>query len=80
MIRVVNSAEPVVSSRSLSSGNSGVRSSKRGRFRASSGASPDTESMRMRAGNFSFDAAGRQAPSTKSPRRMANRRAWLIEM
>ena len=40
----------------------------------------DTESMRMRAGNFSFDAAGRHAPSTKSPRRMAKRRAWLIEM
>ncbi len=40
MIRVVNSAAPVVSRRSLSSGNSGVRSSNRGRFRASSGASP----------------------------------------
>jgi hypothetical protein len=41
MILVVVSAEPEVSSRSLSSGNSGVRSSKRGRLRASSGVSPD---------------------------------------
>ena len=64
MIRVVISAAPGVSSRSFSSGNSGVRSSNRGRLRASSGARPDTESMRIRAGNFSLDAAGRLAPST----------------
>ena len=40
MIRVVTSAAPGVSSLSFASGNSGVRSSNRGRFRASSGASP----------------------------------------
>ena len=37
---MVSSADPVVSSRSFSSGKRGVRSSNRGRFRASSGASP----------------------------------------
>ena len=55
---------PGVSRLSFSSGNSGVRSSNRGRLRASSGARPETVSMRMSAGNFSLDAAGRQAPST----------------
>ena len=64
MIRVVISAAPGVSSLSFESGNSGVRSSNRGRFRASSGDSPETVSIRMRAGNFSLDAAGRLAPST----------------
>ena len=64
MRAVTFSLAPGISRRSLSSGNSGVRSSNRGRLRASSGSSPETVSMRSRAGYFSLFAAGRQAPST----------------
>ena len=64
-IRAVRlSLSPGCSRFSFSSGNSGVRSSKRGRFRASSGSSPDTVSIRSRAGYRSLFDAGRQAPST----------------
>ncbi len=55
---------PGTSSRSLLSGKSGVRSSKRGRSRAWSGVSPLIESTRSRAGYFSLLPAGRLAPST----------------
>ena len=53
---------PGISRRSFSSGNSGVRSSKRGRLRASSGRLPLIASRRSRAGYFSLLAAGRVAP------------------
>ena len=53
---------PGTSRRSFSSGNSGVRSSKRGRLRASSGVMSLTVSMRSRAGYFSLLPAGRLAP------------------
>ncbi|CAB5000611.1 unannotated protein [freshwater metagenome] len=57
---------------SFSSGNSGVRSSNRGRFRASSGSMPLTVSMRNSAGFFSLCPAGREVPARKSPRRSPN--------
>ena len=60
---VMFSFSPGISRWSRSSGNSGVRSSKRGRLRASSGSMPDTVSIRSRAGNFSVEPAGRQKPS-----------------
>ena len=47
------------SRRSFSSGNSGVRSSNRGRWRACSGSPPLTVSMRSSAGFFSLRPAGR---------------------
>ncbi len=67
------------SSRRRSSGNSGVRSSKRGRSRASSGSMPFTLSMRSSAGFFSPRLAGRLAPSRKSPRRRPSWRVCLTE-
>ncbi len=57
------SLSPSISRLRRESGNSGVRSSKRGRFRASSGSSCEMVSMRSRAGYFSLFDAGRQAPS-----------------
>ena len=69
-MRGVRSVLPsVVSSFSFSSGNSGVRSSKRGRRRATSGSMPATLSTRSSAGYFSFDAAGRKPPTRASPLR-----------
>ena len=64
MIRHVMSPGCVRRSRggSRSSGNSGVRSSKRGRSRACSGSMPLTSSMRSSAGFFSWRPAGRLAP------------------
>ena len=50
------------SSRSFSSGNSGVRSSNRGRVRAFSGSPPLTVSIRSSAGFFSLRPAGRLQP------------------
>ena len=79
MREVMFSFSPTVSSRSRSSGNSGVRSSKRRRAFASSASRPETESMRSSAGYFSLLAAGRQAPSIVSPLRSEKRFAWLIE-
>ena len=76
---VMFSFSPGISRCSRSSGNSGVRSSNRGRLRATSGSSDDTVSICRRAGNFSVLPAGRQKPSMLSPLRSANRRAWLIE-
>ena len=70
---------PGISSRSRWSGNSGVRSSNRGRSSALSGVRPLTVSMRSSAGYFSLLAAGRLAPSRKSPLRRPKRRTWLIE-
>ena len=64
-IRAVRlSLSPGISRFSRESGNSGVRSSKRGRLRASSGSRPEMESMRSSAGYFSLFDAGRHAPST----------------
>ena len=63
MRAVTFSLAPGISRMSLESGNSGVRSSKRGRLRASSGSSPETVSIRSSAGYFSLFDAGRQAPS-----------------
>ena len=62
------------SSGSFESGKSGVRSSNRGRLRASSGVSPLMSSTRRSAGYFSLLACGREAPRTRSPLRSANRR------
>ena len=59
---------------SFESGNSGVRSSNRGRTRASSGVMPLMSSTRRSAGYFSLLACGRDVPVTKSPLRSANRR------
>ena len=67
------------SSVSLLSGNSGVRSSKRGRSRACSGSSPFTSSMRSSAGFFSLRSAGRLAPLRWSPLRRPNCRACFTE-
>ena len=53
---------PGTSSGSFSSGNSGVRSSNLGRWRASSGVRPLTVSMRSKAGYFSLLLAGLLAP------------------
>ena len=65
MIRAVMLVRsPGTSSRSRSSGNNGVRSSKRGRWRATSGSTPLTASMRSMAGFFSLRPAGRAAPVT----------------
>ena len=63
MRAVMLALSPGTSRRSFWSGNSGVRFSKRGRLRASSGVRPDTVSMRRRAGYFSLPPAGRAAPS-----------------
>ena len=64
-IRAVRlSLSPGISRFSRESGKSGVRSSNRGRLRASSGSRPDTVSMRSSAGYFSLFDAGRHAPST----------------
>ena len=71
---VISSGLSGSSRRSRSSGNSGVRSSKRGRWRASSGVMPLISSTRMSAGYFSVVAAARVAPLMKSPLRNANRR------
>ena len=79
MRAVMLAGSPGTSRLSFSSGNSGVRSSKRGRCRASSGVMPLTVSMRSRAGYFSLLPAGRLAPSTWSPLRSAKRRTWLID-
>ena len=79
MRAVMFSFSPGISRCSRSSGNSGVRSSNRGRRRATSGSMPETVSIWSRAGNFSVDPAGRQKPSMLSPLRRAKRRAWLIE-
>ena len=79
MRAVMFSLSPGISRCSRSSGNSGVRSSKRGRSRATSGSMPETVSIWSSAGNFSVEPAGRQEPSTLSPLRSAKRRAWLME-
>ena len=70
---------PGTSRRSFWSGKSGVRSSNRGRARASSGVMSLTVSMRRRAGYFSLLLAGRLAPLMKSPLRSAKRRTWLSD-
>ena len=77
---VVLSGSSLSSRRSRSSGNNGVRSSKRGLSRASSGDMPQTVSMRSKAGYFSLGPAGRHAPSMASPRRSENRLACETEM
>ncbi len=77
---VVLSGSSFSSSRIRWSGNSGVRSSKRGLSRASSGFIPQTVSIRNKAGYFSLGPAGRHAPSMASPRRSANRLACETEM
>ena len=64
MRAVTFSLAPGISRWSRESGNSGVRSSKRGRLRAASGSRPETVSIRSSAGYFSLFEAGRQAPST----------------
>ena len=76
---VMFSFSPGISRFSRSSGKRGVRSSNRGRLRATSGSSEETVSIWRRAGNFSVLPAGRQKPSMLSPLRRAKRRAWLIE-
>ena len=64
-IRAVRlSLSPGISRFSRESGKSGVRSSKRGRLRASSGSMVEILSMRSSAGYFSLFDAGRHAPST----------------
>jgi len=63
------------SSRSRSSGNSGVRSSKRGRSRASSGLRPLMWSTRSSAGYFSFDAGPRE-PVDEVALAQRERRTW----
>ena len=79
-MRGVRSVFPsIVSMLSFSSGKSGVRSSNRGRRRATSGSMPWTLSTRNNAGYFSFDAAGRNPPTSWSPLRKWYRRTWLIE-
>ncbi len=70
---------PGVSRRSRSSGNNGVRSSKRGRRRASSGSLPFTWSTRSSAGFFSVRLAGRLDPLRWSPLRRPNWRTCLTE-
>ncbi len=79
-IRVVMfSFSPGISRLSRSSGKSGVRSSKRGRLRASSGSS-DRDRVDPQKGRVLLVLpAGRQNPSMLSPLRSANRRAWLME-
>ena len=68
------------SSRSRSSGNSGVRSSNRGRAAGlRRGRSPLTVSMRSSAGFFSLRLAGRLAPVRRSPLRSPNWRTCLTE-
>ena len=67
------------SSRRRSSGNSGVRSSKRGRLRATSGSAPFTVSMRSSAGFFSLRPAGRLVPVTWSPLRSPYWRVCLTD-
>ena len=79
MIRAVMFSGGRVSSRSVSSGNSGVRSSKRRRPRAWSGSTPLTLSMRSRAGFFSLRMAGRLAPVTWSPLRSPNCRTCFTD-
>jgi hypothetical protein len=76
---VISSGLSDSSSRSFSSGNSGVRSSKRGRERASSDVIPLISSTRSNAGYFSLLACGREKPFTKSPLRSANRRTCDAE-
>ncbi len=76
---VMFSFSPGISRLRRSSGKRGVRSSNRGRLRATSGSSDETVSICRRAGNFSVLPAGRQKPSMLSPLRRANRRAWLME-
>ena len=79
-IRPVISCGSSRSSRSsFESGNSGVRSSKRGRARASSGVMPLMSSTRSSAGYFSLLACGRDVPVTKSPLRSAKRRTCDAE-
>ena len=63
-VRLSLSPASDISRFSRESGKSGVRSSKRGRLRASSGSIVETLSMRRNAGYFSLFDAGRQAPST----------------
>ena len=67
------------SSCSFSSGNSGVRSSNRGRRRACSGSPPLTVSMRSSAGFFSLRPAARLAPVTWSPLRRPNWRLCFTD-
>jgi hypothetical protein len=76
---VISVGSSASSSRSRSSGNSGVRSSNRGRWRASSGVRPLISSTRMSAGYFSVVAAARVAPLMKSPLRSAKRRTCDAE-
>jgi hypothetical protein len=68
MREVMFSFSPTVSSRRRSSGNSGVRSSKRRRDFDSSGSRPQIESMRSSAGYFSLFAL-----SQREPPRLADR-------
>ncbi len=67
------------SNRSRTSGNSGVRLANLTRLRASSGVIPLLESIRVRAGNFSWLRGGRIGPLTRSPLRRPNLRIWLAE-
>ena len=73
MIRSVTASGPL-SSRNLSSGNSGVSLSKLGRSRAASTSSPLTLSISSSAKYFSLSFGRRTLPSTVSPLRSENRR------
>ena len=68
------------SRRSFSSGNSAVRSSKRGRFLAASGSPPLTVWISNSAGFFSLRPAGRLSPVTWSPLRRPYWRASFTGM
>ena len=69
-----------LSRRNLVSGNSGVRSSKRGRLRARSGSAPLTVLIVSSAGFFSLRPAGRHRPVTWSPLRKLYWRVCLTGM
>ena len=69
MRAVMLSGSVVLSIRSFESGNSGVRSSNRGRWRAFSGSLPFTVWISSIAGFFSLRPAGRERPVTWSPLR-----------
>ena len=80
MIRAVMfvwSAE--LSRRSFASGNSGVRSSNRGRWRISSGSAPFTVRICRSAGFFSLRPAMRDSPVTWSPLRSPYCRVCLTD-
>ena len=80
MIRAVMLVGSSASSRfSRASGNSGVRSSNRGRGCASSGPTPLTASIWSSAGFFSLRLAGRLLPLTRSPLRRPNWRTCFTE-